>query len=526
MTAAPVPGARADLECAVRLVGLTIAVAGRTLLEKVDAEFPRGGTTLIVGASGAGKTVLLKVLAGLEDRTAVHTWGRVEFLERAPRRRRRVGIVFQNFALFDELGAAANIAFARDHGPGRAGPSPEEWLREFRVPGGHPVRYLSGGQQQRLAIARTLAYDPPIIIYDEPTSGLDPVNAERVADWIRTTTERHGKTSVVVSHDWAKLAPIAARVFLLDPETRTLSDVTGVDTAELEARLRRADRSHETPAKRPSTLGRMSRALVRPADGTGRAVEACLHTVARLFPAWRSPRWGLRYLLHYLLLIASPSAWVYFAFAGVITGFVSTYFTFELLPHRNITEPLIADELLQGLGTVLYRSVVPVLATILMAARSGAAIASDVGQRSYGHQLDSMRSFGVRPASYLLTTILFAFLIASPLLVGAAFLAAKLTSLVVFVHNHPEHGAFFWDRNFHHDLRVGGKVLYFGSIWLLAKVLLCGLGIGSIAFHVGARRKSSGVDVSRGITATIIWATIFVLVVHFAFAFYEFEAGR
>jgi len=199
---------------------------------------------------------------------------------------------------------------------------------------------------------------------------------------------------------------------------------------------------------------------------------------------------------------------------------------FELLPHRQIVEPLIADELLQGLGTALYRSVVPVLGTILMAARSGAAIASDIGQRSYGHQLDSMRSFGVRPSAYLLTSILYAFAIASPLLIGMTFLAAKLTSLAVFVHNFPQNGAAFWESNFHHDLRVGGEFLYFGSGWLIAKVLLCGLGIGTIAFHIGARQKRSGVDVSRGITGTIIWATIFVLVVHFGFAFHEFEAGR
>src|SRR4029453_569701 len=125
---------------------------------------------------------------------------------------------------------------------------------------------------------------------------------------------------------------------------------------------------------------------------TGAAVEKAALSLAGLVPLWRSARWGLRSLRHYLWLIASPSSWLYFGAAGLIAGFVSTHFTFKFLPHKKYTEPLIADDLLEGLGFALYRILTPVLITILIAARSGAAVASDVGNRVYNHQVDAMRS--------------------------------------------------------------------------------------------------------------------------------------
>jgi ABC-type multidrug transport system ATPase subunit/ABC-type transporter Mla maintaining outer membrane lipid asymmetry permease subunit MlaE len=512
---------------AVELDGVSISVAGQPLLSGIDAVLPAGKIVLITGESGAGKSVLLKVLAGLEDRSVVDVRGGIRIAGEERRRGNpKIGIVFQSFALFDELTPEDNVAFAADHSKSESRRTPREWLREFDVPPDPPVRYLSGGQQQRLAVARTLAYDPPILVYDEPTSGLDPGNAARVAAHIRSTGAAHGKTSIIVSHDYATLAPIADVVYLLDAASHRLVELTPLEIEHLDERFDARTRPDAPVRKKVSWPERALCSFLAFLEGSGRALEAAISSVFHVVPLFPSARWGARFLIHYLGLVASPSAWLYFLFAGAIAGFVSTYFTFEFLPHRRITEPLFADEVLQGLGTIVYRTVVPVLATILMAARSGAAVASDVGQRSHAHQMDSLRSFGVRPSAYLLTNILWAFILSTPLLVLASYLAAQLTSLVVFVYGFPERGAFFWESHFLHDLRRGASILYHGSLWLLAKVLLCGVGTGAIAFHIGARRKGSGVDVARGITSTIIFATIWVLIVHSAFAFFEFEEFR
>ena len=515
---------------------LTVRAGKRTLLSGASAEFPAGRVTLLIGASGVGKTVLMKILAGLlkpgrgspgDDSFEVSGQVRVGGLDilESKGRGARTGIVFQNFALFDELSATDNVRFASDHRPRSSDlqTDSERLLEEFRIPVHTPVSALSGGQKQRLAIARTLAYDPPVIIYDEPTSGLDPENTERVAQRIRRTGQEHQKTTIVVTHDYEHLAAIADRIYLLDPKKKCLTQLTSTAVAALSEGRRGTGDLEEGDARQARSLSaRTLGTVVGFLEHTGAAVEKGLLSLLLLVPVWRSPRWGLRYLGHYLGLVASPAAWLYFGAAGMIAGFVSTHFVFKFLPHKNYTEPLIADDLLQGLGFALYRILVPILLTILLAARSGAAVASDVGNRVYSHQVDALRSMGVQPSRYLLTNILYAFLIATPLLIGLGFLVARYTSLAVYIYNYPEKGADYWDSNFHGDLKIPGELLYRGTAWLLAKILIAGLGVGAIAYHVGMRPKSSGVDVSRGITTTIIGATLLVLVVHFLFAFLEF----
>ena len=136
-----------------------------------------------------------------------------------------------------------------------------------------------------------------------------------------------------------------------------------------------------------------------------RAVEALLLGLFSLIPAWRSVKWGLRYQLHYARLVAGPTAWFYMLMAGIIVGFVTTYFIFRFLPFSGYTQPLIVEELLSAMGFSLYRIFIPVLATVMIAARSGAAVTADIGGKQYGNQIDAMQTIGIRPRSYLLTPI-------------------------------------------------------------------------------------------------------------------------
>jgi ABC-type polar amino acid transport system ATPase subunit/ABC-type transporter Mla maintaining outer membrane lipid asymmetry permease subunit MlaE len=531
-------GARDRPAPAVILRGLGVRAGGRRLLEDVDAEFPAGRITLIAGPSGSGKSVLLRVIAGLidlEDRDYEVT-GAVEIHPAgasgsAPP---RVGIVFQDFALFDELGALGNVLLASDHGGRRSMARRERFaearrlLESLEVPAGIAVDRLSGGQKQRLAIARTLAYEPEVIIFDEPSSGLDPANARRVAERIRRLQEGSGTTTIIVTHDYRHLAPIAHRTFILDPATARLR---AVEAGEIEGATIDAAAEGGAAGRGSGGLGapaaaalpaRALRPIAAVLDASAGASIALAASLLRLMPLWPSASWGLRYLAHYLRLLASPSAIAYFGAAGLIAGFVATHFTFKFLPFKAYTEPLITEELLHGLGFSLYRIVIPVLLTVLLAARSGAAIAADVGGRSFRRQLDAMRSLGAPPASYLLTNILHAFLLTTPLLLGFGFLVARFTSLAVFSYNYPEHAPLFWDGHFHRHLREPGSMLYLGTGWTLAKVLACAFGTGAIAYHVGRRAKQSSVEVSQGITLTIIAATLYVLLVHFVFAFVEF----
>ncbi len=538
---------------AVRIRGLHVDVDGRVLFDHAAADFRPGEISLIVGSSGVGKSVLLGILAGLihNARSGFNISGSVLIGEDDIVLRTSgdsVGVVFQEFALFDELSPQDNVRFARDHRPPRSrstggrstgGRSTNKAaaddvlaiLAELNVPRHTPIAHLSGGQKQRLAIARTLSYRPDVLLYDEPTSGLDPATGRNVAALIKRTHDSHPAISIIVTHDYASLAPIADRIYLVDPETKSLRESPPSQWPALHKQLQPPDLPEP-----PDTGGmefwprravnKLQEALDKLLIGTSRAVEETAALPLRLLPIWKRWKWGLRFLLHYLNLVAGPSAWLYIAIAGAILGFVSTYFTFHFLPYANYTEPLLLEELLQSIGFALYRVLAPILITILIAARCGAAVASDVGGKVYSRQTDALRTFAAPPHRYLLTPILYAFLLGAPLLLAVGYLAAEATSLVVFTATHATHGPAFWQHHFHRMLRQSDGWFFSGTGWLLAKTLVCATGIALVAYHRGMAEKKSSRDVSRGITTTILWATLLVLVVHFVFAFWEFDIAK
>ncbi|WP_319529981.1 ATP-binding cassette domain-containing protein [uncultured Cohaesibacter sp.] len=193
-----------------------LAVSGERdrLLLSVDALDVAPGETLgIRGPSGAGKSTLLFALAGLANISSGQVrWGD-EALEqlgeeaRARFRRQSLGLIFQDFLLFEELDALANATIAtgyfeaRHHADLRRGAS--AMLDRLRIPqgGGRTIASFSGGERQRVAIARALAHDPAVILADEPTASLDRATADQLIDDLIALVRDQNKTLIVVSHD-------------------------------------------------------------------------------------------------------------------------------------------------------------------------------------------------------------------------------------------------------------------------------------------------------------------------------------
>jgi sulfate/thiosulfate transport system ATP-binding protein len=179
-------------------------------LNSVSLDVETGEFLALLGPSGSGKTTLLRVVAGLEtpDAGSVHFDGE-DFLALSPRER-RVGMVFQHYALFRHMTVAKNIAFGLSVRPPRQRPSRraigetvERLLALIQLDGlgdRYPAQ-LSGGQQQRVALARALVPDPAILVADEPTGNLDEATGKQIVDLLFTKHAERGMTLVLVTHD-------------------------------------------------------------------------------------------------------------------------------------------------------------------------------------------------------------------------------------------------------------------------------------------------------------------------------------
>ncbi|MBM4015892.1 MAG: ATP-binding cassette domain-containing protein [Planctomycetes bacterium] len=513
---------------AIEARGLSVAIGGQPLLHDADFVVRRGELVLLCGPSGAGKTVLLKLLAGVlrDGSGGCRLKGELRFEATDLLRQRpppgRVGVLFQNHALFDELTAEENVLFALRH---RAGAEPPDrhharaLLAQLGVERAGALRHLSGGQLQRVALARTLALSPDLLLYDEPTTGLDPANARNVADMICSAHAGGGermRTTVIVTHDLEAFRGIAREVLWLAPAERCLLRLPLDAALQRTSTLEQTDRAGPDPDAPPL--------LARFLGRSGEALAAVATALLRLLPTWPRARYGVRYLLHYLRIAASPGAFLYVGAAGLLLGFVATYFAFEKMPKKDFIEPLFVDDVLSALGFMMFRVLSPLLVTLLIAARTGAAFAADIGGKVYARQFDALRSFGVEPSRYLLTGVSWSLLIAMPFLVWTMWWLAEISCLGVFLFTHEERNGFFWERAFTRGLVNEDFPLHWGWNWVVAKTEVCALGIAAAAWFIGTREKLAADDVSRGVTRTVIAASLWVLVVHFAFAFFEFRA--
>jgi phospholipid/cholesterol/gamma-HCH transport system ATP-binding protein len=199
---------------------------GNQVLKGVNLKMEAGTTTVILGGSGSGKTVLMKHIMGLfkPDHGQVIVDG--EDVTRMDRRelsrfRTRMGMVFQSSALFDSLTVYENVAFAlREHtklSEEEIGERVSEKLAVVELYGveqKYPAE-LSGGMRKRVALARAIVREPKIVLYDEPTTGLDPLTTESVDDMIIGARQKLGVTSVVISHDIGSTFHIADHVAML-----------------------------------------------------------------------------------------------------------------------------------------------------------------------------------------------------------------------------------------------------------------------------------------------------------------------
>lgn len=213
-------------ETHIKIENVTFRRGTRRIFDGVSLEIPRGKVVAIMGPSGSGKTTLLRLIGGQLKPATGKVWVNDKCVSKLDREelfalRRNMGMLFQSGALFTDLTVFENVAF-----PLRIHTNlPEELIRDLVLIKLQAVGLrgaidlypseLSGGMNRRVALARTIALDPEMIMYDEPFTGLDPIAMGVVVQLIRTLNEVFGTTSIIVSHDIKETASIADIIYVI-----------------------------------------------------------------------------------------------------------------------------------------------------------------------------------------------------------------------------------------------------------------------------------------------------------------------
>lgn len=210
----------------IKLVNVHKSFQGQKVLDGLDLEIPRGKITVIIGASGVGKSVLLKHMIGLLkpdkgkvfiDGVDIGTLSSQQLVEL----RNKFGMLFQGAALFDSLNVFENVAFPlTEHTRLSASEIKKKVEEKLQIVGlsgiGHKMpSELSGGMRKRVGLARAIILEPEVILYDEPTTGLDPIMTDSVDNLILSMQQKLKITSVVISHDIVSALNIADQIAMI-----------------------------------------------------------------------------------------------------------------------------------------------------------------------------------------------------------------------------------------------------------------------------------------------------------------------
>ncbi len=213
----------------VRFAGVKKSFGPKEVYKGLDLVIRRGETTTVMGPSGTGKSVMLKMLIGLigVDEGSILFDGD-EITEMSEKQlydlRRRVAYLFQGAALFDSMSVGDNVSYGLREQYWNTMKEPEiearvAWsLQAVGLPGIEQMRPsdLSGGMRKRVGLARTLALQPEVILYDEPTTGLDPINTARINHLIMSIQRQLELTSIVVTHDMGTAFTVSNSLIILN----------------------------------------------------------------------------------------------------------------------------------------------------------------------------------------------------------------------------------------------------------------------------------------------------------------------
>ena len=461
----------------MHLKNVTIRRKDSYILDNARLDLLPGGVTLILGESGVGKSTMLLGLAGVGERAGIEASG----IPTA------AGLVFQGAALYDDLTVAQNLALVADYGPTPEGPRLDQMaslldgINLSALPNA-----LSHGQKQRVAIARCLCADHPLLLMDEPNAGLDPVRAEALAEAVAAVAAS-GRHVLIAAHHPEIFLPIVTQVLFLNGK----GDIIALPPEADAIRAAYGCSQHEPK----------DRAQV---DLQGLDVHR----------AWF--HWPAVFLGQALWsVVLAPSNILFVCLACALVGFTLAYVSISSFPFSGLLLDLSVEELLRGLGDATYRFSVPVLVSILIAARSGALMTSEMAQKHLEGQMLSLAVLRVPIAWLRALSLVLIMAVGMMALTGAAMIATLLATIGAILI-----GADL-DARFVHS-RILAEVNGFPNWqWVALKTALSGALIGLVCVWVSSRPLASGREITDAASNAILLSVLGVITLHAGIVLWE-----
>ena len=534
---------------ALELRRLRVRVGERVLVLDAPLTLRGGNVYLVQGPSGVGKSSLARALLGLaelvEPPLAVDgdvalfegdASGGVPLLDERgfhEEARERLAFLPQagSLGFIDELGVAANAALYSALPTDEAAEHREALARRFGLwPLPTSVAHASGGERMRLSALRALMprgsehRHPALLVADEPTTGLDAKVAEELARALLAEGYRPATAVVLITHD-----PGAFIEERLLPEADETAAIRVVECAVAQADEEKGDAPpHRLTAAREVGRFRVEEApapaRVRPwLDRASRFADLC--GAALLFPiAFVVGLVGLKRRIlpalarDLLRTVANPGTWLFVSATTLLVSVTIGVFTFHLTPRRELIEPLIMPDILEGYGVALIAVVVPMFAAVFASAKNGAAGAARLAASVRGGLLDTLALARIRSESYALVPVVISHTLSLLLVTALACVLALGAGAFVFLASGspltlPQVGRMMF-------AGVEAQPGWLG--WLVAKTLLSGAFGGMLAALFGLQPTRSEQDVALAVHRTLLWSGFAVLGVQCAFVVAQF----
>ncbi len=484
----------------------------RVVLRGADLEVRQGECVVILGKSGAGKSVLMRMLLGFMTPNAgrIRVFGELPPFSpyrQEPTQIGRLNALFQDGALLQDHTVAENMEIAvASRAKGAAGNRSEQSAQlieqaglDWNTVAGLAPAKLSGGMCKRVALARALASDPEALLIDEPTAGLDVHSSARIVQLLKETLRGKDLTAIVITHDLDCVEALAERLFFLSAKTGQLEEIDPrqTDREALAARMDEDDPPIPTPGKQESSKGlpEIRRAVMDLLENVGSCLRSAGSAAAIPHPGDFTKRF-MQVGIHSL-----PLAAIVFFILGMILLVESRMALSHLGMYNLLPEVLLESGM----------KISPFLVGLILAGRVGSSICAEMSLLRQTGQLDAMRVLGLVPERRLLAPWLWSALAAFPLLVLASQAIAGLGAAALI--GLPFAGSeitprYFWSEVFE---KMDLLRLFIGMV----KASIFGAVIVMTAYLLGEREQQGAGAAGKSITTAMVVSFVLIIALDF-----------